>query len=595
MAAATSIFRPELGKIRMGIQVCPGLPATDLSFHAQFVTEEANNQPGNIVPETLAASRARKRSLPGLSPSGGPINVEVNAEDYFLMLAQAMGGGSVVDSSPAFTWTLSDFETGVVWFGTLLTVETFRDDGIPQRMWDVAIGEVALNVEAGGLLTATFTLVAKAADYWGTPVLRNPGSAPAMVIGLDDHTEWVAKSGGLTIKATEVITPLLNENAATKVKVKRGPEQILSGTWTVSAGTNSFTGTSGAALTELRVGDYVDVEGQDDLEVATVPTNDSFTTVGNHTAGAAAVLVAEIFGPTETTLPRWTFSLTGAVQYGTLVDSRSGLELDDRGNKVQMRFDATGLTDPPVLNLTGTAEHSLGSDVLTGTGTAWLTELQVGQEIPLGDSISHRVATVTSDIAATTVRVRVAATDSSITIAMPIHWDVAQSRPDWIAVVSEAPIFNGISIEVTLDGRVIAAEQVGLTSTIPAVARPILGSRYHSTPRTNGLTTHVVSFNVETADDLIIKGSEHSAVFSLDIFARGKKFIATTTTEYSFRIICGNCTFTSFRETIPSGTERVQAVTANAEQDPANGTNPEDVKLVIVNTISEASATPPVV
>lgn len=595
MAAATSIFRPELGKIRMGIQVCPGLPATDLSFHAQFVTEEANNQPGNIVPETLAASRARKRSLPGLSPSGGPINVEVNAEDYFLMLAQAMGGGSVVDSSPAFTWTLSDFETGVVWFGTLLTVETFRDDGIPQRMWDVAIGEVALNVEAGGLLTATFTLVAKAADYWGTPVLRNPGSAPAMVIGLDDHTEWVAKSGGLTIKATEVITPLLNENAATKVKVKRGPEQILSGTWTVSAGTNSFTGTSGAALTELRVGDYVDVEGQDDLEVATVPTNDSFTTVGNHTAGAAAVLVAEIFGPTETTLPRWTFSLTGAVQYGTLVDSRSGLELDDRGNKVQMRFDATGLTDPPVLNLTGTAEHSLGSDVLTGTGTAWLTELQVGQEIPLGDSISHRVATVTSDIAATTVRVRVAATDSSITIAMPIHWDVVQSRPDWIAVVSEAPIFNGISIEVTLDGRVIAAEQVGLTSTIPAVARPILGSRYHSTPRTNGLTTHVVSFNVETADDLIIKGSEHSAVFSLDIFARGKKFIATTTTEYSFRIICGNCTFTSFRETIPSGTERVQAVTANAEQDPANGTNPEDVKLVIVNTISEASATPPVV
>ena len=74
-----------------------------------------------------------------------------------------------------------------------------------------------------------------------------------------------------------------------------GTQQQISGTWSVSAGTGSFTGSGGAATTELEVGQSitpVNATGNNEsLIIDTIADDDTFTTTTNHTATLAGVAV----------------------------------------------------------------------------------------------------------------------------------------------------------------------------------------------------------------------------------------------------------------------------------------------------------------
>ncbi len=595
MALILNNFDPGKTKIRFGWQICPQLAATLLPFHGLINSETLENTPESIQSERLTGARMRDVDFPGLAPAGGPFVVELDAESILPFIAQSQGGGSVVDTSPVFVHTLSELETDIDFSGRHLTVEIFRDDGMPQRTVDVLVQELNLTVETGGLMLATVTCVAGWADYWDNAILRAPtaGDAPASVIGLDNVAAWKALSGPLTIKATEIIPAAGAVPLKTKVVVKRGPEQVLSGTWTVGAGTNSFAGAGGAALTELASGNYIETEGEL-LEVDVITDDDTFTTVGNHTAGAAAVLVVETFGPTESTLPRWTHFTKGNVQYGELFDSRSGAHIGDRanGNRVEMYFDASGLTDPPTVTLTGTVTHTIALDTLVGVGTLFLTELAVGQEVLLGDSISHRIATIADDLNATTVRVRVDATSAGAALTVAPHWTVAQTRPDWVTAFTLAPVFNGINVDVDADGSRFDATSVNVVVTLPSLAVNSLGRRRATSVRSRGLRTVAVNFDREVNDSEFLIAAESSEIIALDVDAQGALDIAGSTTEYRMQIRAGNCRVTSPRATITSGTEFVEALTTAAGRN-VGGADPADIVFTITNTVSAAGITPP--
>jgi hypothetical protein len=595
MSGLAQLFDPGKTKVRFGLQACPQLAATDLPFDGLVVSEEVRNNPETIQPATITGQTMADPPLPGLAPAGGALEVEIDAESFFPFLAQAQQADDVVDASPVFTHTLSPLATGVDLAGVLITLEIFRDDGMPQRTVDCLVSEFNLTVAVGELLTGTITLLAGWADYWDDALLRAPLSAdaPASVIGLDSEDAWATAAGPLTIRAEEIIPATSSTALTTKVVVKRGPEQVLSGTWTVGAGTNSFAGSGGAALTELSPGDYIDVIGEL-LEVDVITDDDTFTTVGNHTAGATAELLVETFGPFESTLPRWLHATKGNVQYGTLLDSRTGLSVGDRatGNKVELYFDAEALTDPPAVTLTGTVTHTISANTLAGVGTLFLTELALGQIVNLGDSIVHRIATITDDVTATTVQDRVGATAAGVALTVPPHWDVQQFRPDWVSGFTEAPVFNGIAIEVFVDDARFDAQSVNFVITPPAVATSALGTRRATQVKLQGIRNVAANFDRAINDAEMIRAAELSSLIKVQAVATGAKEIPTTQTPYSMTLTAGNCTVTSPRETITAAGERIEAVTTEAGRDPG-GTFPEDLEIVVVNSIPEAAITPP--
>lgn len=597
MAGIIATNDPGKAKGRFGFQLCPQLAATSLPFHVQFDTEEVKNIPESFASERITGGKMRGPDFPGLAPAGGPFTVELDPESVFPFIAVAQDAGMVVEGpSGVFTHTLSPLQTAIDFASRHITLEIHRDDDQPQRTVDCVAAEINITGETGAVLKCTITLVAGWADYWGDAELRGPtpADAPASVIGLDKESDWRALTGPLTIRAEEIIPAVGSVPLTTKVVVKRGFEAVLTGTWTVSAGTNAFTGSGGAALTELKSGDYIDAHNEL-LQVDVVTDDDTFTTVANHVAGLAGATLVETFGPVESTLPRWTHLTKGNVQYGEIFDSRTGVRIGDRanGNRVEMFFDAEGLTEPPTVTLTGTTTHTISADTLAGVGTDFVNELSVGQVVLLGDSIEHRIKSIADATNATTVQVRVDATAAGAALTVPPHWDVAQQRPDFVVAATLAPILNVINARVIFDSSPFQVTTFNVVITNPVTADFAVGTRRAVGVRSQGLRTINVNFDRAKLDNEIMIGMEQGGLFRFEALAEGAKDIAGSDplTEYEIRFLAPTCRHTGSRGTIVSPTENVEAVTSSAGQDAEAGT--PDLEITAVNTIDAAAITPP--
>ena len=290
------------------------------------------------------------------------------------------------------------------------TLRTDRGDGIISQ----TVGTKCFGFD-GALATDTapgFTLTEEAqfVTFWAQAVERHPNPATGRMYFRGSPDEWIDRqdgnAGDAYFKLVDLALSAGNKEIATFHAISGRPGRIT-GTWTVSAGTSAFAGTGGAALTDIVQGDILDVDGQL-LEVAAPPTNDNtFTTVGTHTAGATAAILIRAYGAEAAA--RLVSSLVQPGKKKTnqkniwneMSHSSGGPLGDPAGAVLEMHLDSSaGIVAGTIGALTGTVSVAVGSDVVTGSGTLFLSEAQIGAfvDTPLTLVGGKRVIAITDDL-----------------------------------------------------------------------------------------------------------------------------------------------------------------------------------------------------
>lgn len=196
----------------------------------------------------------------GVDPSG---SVGTDA----LMVMASVGGGGYVSHIPIWDW-----RNGTFYNWPTPTGDPFNwwsgDPGKPNAAWH------------GGWFFALANMTASPFDTFLYKV-RGDGSSETLVKRFNTSPQAIGSLDGCTVD-----DGISSED--------------LTGTMSVTAGTDAVTGSGTAFLSEISPGDYLGLASEE-IEVATVPSDTSLTLVSNHVGGASGangVKIAEGSGST---------------------------------------------------------------------------------------------------------------------------------------------------------------------------------------------------------------------------------------------------------------------------------------------------------
>jgi hypothetical protein len=511
MTAITEGFQPSNGKMRIGRQPCPGLPASEAELLAdlRFTAETLTMTPTPVADPSLTGSEDPDRPLPGPVALAGTITTVARAEELNILFAAAIGHSATpVDlGDGAWEHKLSAAETDLS-FPFPLSLEINRDDGAPVLFWDVKIAVAAFNFAAGAPITIVWTVNAGRSSTYDEGRRLAPldvGTIPGAIRG------WppLSIAGDLDPDWRSVLVEIVSVDpvaGTADVLAKWGKSQPLSGSHLKTIAVQEVAVTGGKCLSEMTRGMLVNM-GDEVLTVESVDSNNQWTATTPAAATANIAAPTSAFGATLTTI-KTGLDAREAPNWSALIDSRTALSMgrersgpltDEKIEDMEVYLDLSELAtvDMPLTGASFTLSELAGT--LDGTGSAFDTELHVGAFVQVG-AASGRVATITSPTTAT-LEAQVAAgpVDISAAATTRAQFLFDATRPDWLPSFPDVPPFVDFTAAVSLRGLSYDATAATVTHTLPSLTTPVLGSRYPLTTRP-GQTSTAATFTHEKRD-----------------------------------------------------------------------------------------------
>jgi hypothetical protein len=396
----------------MGFEAQYGTPAAPaaMTWEPPFQSQDIDPEKGSVEITNIAGAGHQQRPLPGKALVGGTIASQSDADGMLPLIANALHNASDTTDlgDGAYSTIYGRSQENPV---PSITIEKDRDDGVR----DIAVGtettELSITVANGAAMVVSATVASAYSSVWRTATERHPNPASGTLYARGLPPEWIDRpdgsAGDVYFRLLDLFTDAQGREQ-TVWTARVGAPGAITGTWSVTAGQAAFTGTGGAATTELVPGDVIDVEGER-LEVDTVTSANAFTTTGNHSAGASAKRVVREYGEaadagltffqgrpglsSQTSLPRW---FSAKHSSGGFMGNRA-----QAGSTLEGHLTAsTGIVAGTFAQLTGTIAVNPNDATITGTGTAFLAELSVGDYFETEDGQTTRILSIASDTSA---------------------------------------------------------------------------------------------------------------------------------------------------------------------------------------------------
>lgn len=378
-------------------------------YHAEFAsTDMGEGEQGSVENPNITSTGSTAVPLGGSIVVTGTTSALPDADAYLPCAASALRQVSDAEDLGGGAWRHIYSRSQANQFLCSYTVRTRRGDGIHT----LAIGTKCLQFDVTlATDTAPVFSITEQSQFittWPETVERHPNPANGRMYLRGTPDDWIDRkdgdAGDAYFRLVDLAPNAVNQQIATFYAISGRPGRIA-GTWTVGAGTNTFTGTSGAALTDIVKGDVLDVDGVL-LEVAAPPFDDNtFTTVANHGAGATGAILTREYGAelaarlVRSNVRPGLNSTNGKNLWNELNHSSGGPFGDTPGAVLQMHLDsAAGIVAGTIGALTGTVSVTGGSDVVTGAGTDFVADARIGDfvQTPLTLVLGKRVLEITS-------------------------------------------------------------------------------------------------------------------------------------------------------------------------------------------------------
>lgn len=403
-------FDNAQSQVRLGLEATQNVPAAvaAMVFHPEFSSTDTDVEKQSVANPNIKAGGHASKPLPGKEPITGNQAAALDVDGHLppVMVAHRnisavtdLGGG-------AYRYTIGRSQATAV--ASSYSKELSRDDGYHSLFVGGAPASYTVNAAEAAPLLITVAEQFAYSSTWATVAEQHPNPGSGTIYLRGAPPEWLQRPAGSAANLSLQLVDLYTHADGTVRAVflsRVGTVGALTGTWTVTAGQAAFAGVGGAADTELEPGDVLDVDGQY-MEVLTVTDANTFTTTGNHTAGAAGATITREYGAVSQSLIRfWEVkvglsSQTGFPHWGKLVHSSGGFMglRATAGSTVEAHLTAsTGIVAGVSGSLTGTVSVAAADATVTGAGTAFLSECRIGDQIMTAGGVVKRVLAITSD------------------------------------------------------------------------------------------------------------------------------------------------------------------------------------------------------
>lgn len=411
MAQCDPVLTTAVSQVSRGNEFREGV-AADLAahiYHAEFTsTDMGEGEQASVENPNITSTGSTAVPLGGSIAVTGTTTALPDADAYLPCAASALRKVSGAEDLGGGAWRHTYSRSQANELLCAYTVRTSRGDGIHT----LAIGTKCLqfDVTLATDTAAVFSIIEQAQfiTTWAEAVERHPNPATGRMLLRGTPDEWIDRKNGNAgdayFRLVDLAPNSVNQLIATFYAISGQPGRIA-GTWTVGAGTNTFAGTNGAALTDIVEGDVLDVDGVL-LEVAAPPSDDdTFTTLANHGPGAAAAILTREYGAelaarlVRSDVRPGLNSTNGKNIWNEISHSSGGPLGDTSGAVLQMHLDSSAdIVAGTIGALAGTVSVTSGSDVVTGAGTDFVAGARIGDfvDTPLTLVLGKRVIEITS-------------------------------------------------------------------------------------------------------------------------------------------------------------------------------------------------------
>ena len=416
--ACDATFSTANGQVRRGAEAREGIPAAEAAMIYDAVltdTDLGDALQGVIDNPNIRASGAQPVPLAGSAVVDGTTNAAPDADSYLPTWASMLRNADPTETLPGGAFRTVYGRSRAASSLCAYSNETNRGDTLHTLVVGTKgfQGDLTLAVDAAP--TMTLLEQGQFKTEYDEAVVRattNPATGDLRLRG--NPTDWIDRAAG---NAGDVYAKLIDlapnpqgQSIATFYAITGRPG-ALAGSWTVGAGTDTWTGTGGAD--DKVAGDVFYSDTEVLFEIATVASGDvdAFTTTATNTPGAAGVTLTREYGAAAaasiTPSPcRAGLNTTNGLNRWNEINESSGGQMGDlKSIPVEKHLTSTaGIVAGTIGALTGTVTVTAGSDVVTGAGTNFVADTRRGDfvDTPLTLVLGRRVIEITS---ATVMRV----------------------------------------------------------------------------------------------------------------------------------------------------------------------------------------------
>lgn len=592
MAVQVQSFNPAAAKIRYGRQSIKGIPAnqSELTIHPRFSSEGMTNAGTLVTATTIEGAGQPAETLDGSLNSGGPIGTDFDPDGHMGFIGNYMRCFADPVEINTDVWSTLFSPTQDNAYPRELTVEIDRNDQQRQRFDGSIVSQLVFTGAIDSVFTGEVTIVAELGEYFddGVAVASNPATKPLFLRGFQRPPFWrgltEAPDGDLRIRLSDI-----TDETSWDVQVMLG-SPLLTGTSSVTGGTPNVVGVGTRYLSEVRIGDTLDLDGEDGV-VEDVLTDTTLTLDANHSAGASAVVVARQYGSGTSTV-RPGVDPKGAQRWEPLEFSFDGSRVGKVDLEIEVHAEIDGLSSAfgapasPVIDITGTVTIGAGTAAVAGAGTAFTTDLSVGSVFRANSEL-HRVFAIADDTNLTLHRVHVAGAVGGSTASTDAEWEVAQTRPDWVVVSSTTPKLNVTAARLFIDGEDLKVQDFTITTARPAPPDFFVGARRPDEILLQGADTITGTLTMRYKDTDLRKAIEGGETFELQILvSSGAKIASPAPDFHSITLNMPECKSVSPTPTVADGTEFIQTVEFNCNANAAGSIGQDALEIVLVTGIA---------
>jgi len=410
--ACDATFSTANGQVRRGAEYREGIPAavgariydavltdTDLGDALQTFIDNPNIQGSGAQPVPLAGSAV----------VDGTTNAAPDADSYLPVWASMLRNSDPTETLPGGAFKTVYGRSRSISSLCSYSTETNRGDKLHTLVVGTKgfQGDLTLAIDA----PPTMTLLEQGQykTEYDEAVVRattNPATGDLRLRG--NPTDWIDRktgpAGDVYAKLIDLATNPQGQQIATFYAITGRPG-ALAGSWTVDAGTDTWTGTGGAA--DKVAGDVFYSDDEVLFKILAVTSGDvnAFTTTAVHVAGASGVTLTREYGAAAAASIRPSpvrpglNTTNGRNRWNEIEESSGGQMGDLKSIPVELHFTNTaGIGAGTIGALTGSVTVTAGSDVVTGAGTDFVADARRGDfvDTPLTLVLGKRVIEITS-------------------------------------------------------------------------------------------------------------------------------------------------------------------------------------------------------
>lgn len=416
--ACDATFSTANGQVRRGAEGREGIPAAEAAMIYDAVltnTDLGDALQAFIDNPNIRASGAQPVPLAGSAIVDGTTNAAPDADSYLPTWASMLRNSDATETLPGGAFRTVYGRSRSVSSLCSYSTETNRGDTLHTLVVGTKGFQGDLTLAVNAAPTMTLLEQGQFKTEYDEAVVRattNPVTGDLRLRG--NPADWIDRktgnAGDVYAKLIDLATNPQGQQIATFYAITGRPG-ALAGSWTVGAGTDTWTGTGGAA--DKVKGDVFYSDDEVLFEIDTVAAGDvnALTTTAVHVAGATGVTLTREYGAaaaasiTPSPVRPGLNTTNGLNRWNEINESSGGQMGDLKSIPVEMHLTNTaGIVAGTIGALTGSVTVTAGSDVVTGTGTDFVTDARLGDfvDTPLTLVLGKRVIEITS---ATVMRV----------------------------------------------------------------------------------------------------------------------------------------------------------------------------------------------